>query len=147
MLRHLLVTCLALGACDKQGGNGEQEYIAKELGDLKAALAARDESKVVVDCISVTISQPRMPKSIADEIDRLCHNDAPRLLLENAVKDATDAKAKNPDFPQLHCMQLFAADAFKMIPAHPPKDPTLQKLVDDYTRLCPEQVAKFRAQP
>jgi hypothetical protein len=148
IMQRLLVAIamLGLGACDKDG-DPEQQYVTKELAELKAALAARDESKVLVGCISLSSSRPRMPKSITDQIDQHCSVDAPKLLLENAVKDATEAKAKHSELAELNCMQILAADAFEMISAYPPKDPALQKLVDEYTRLCPEQVAKFRARP
>jgi hypothetical protein len=147
MLQRLIAITILCGACGKDHSNSEQAYVANEVVELKAALAARDETKVLVGCMSVTASAARMPKPTADEIALLCSTDAPRLLLENAVKEATDAKAKHPELGDLNCMQLLASDAFKMIGSQPPKDPALQKLVDDYTRSCPEQVAKFRARP
>ena len=136
---------VSLAACKQQQDSGEQAYVAKEVVELKAALAARDETKVVIGCISTTTGLERMPKAMVEEIERLCYVDAPRLLLENAVREATEAKAKQPELGDMNCMQLFASDAFKAIKKHPTNDPALQKLVDEYTRLCPEQVAKLRA--
>jgi hypothetical protein len=139
-----LIFCSALACNTRERTNvGEEEFVTNEVRELKAALAARDETKVLVGCMSVTTSAlSRMPKAKAEEIERLCYVDAPKLFLENAVRDATDAKAKHPE---LSCMQLMAGDAFKAIAKHPTDDAALQKLVDEYTRLCPEQVAKFRA--
>src|SRR5688572_9535949 len=138
-----ITAILSFGACskqDKQDNTGEREFVAKEVVELKAALAARDESKVLVGCITTTTGLERIPKAMVEEIERLCYVDAPRLLLENAVREATEAKAKHPDDPAgVNCMQLLASDAFKTIKAHPTNDPALQKLVDEYTRLCPDQ--------
>jgi hypothetical protein len=141
-----IIAMLTFGACNKQDNTAERDFVAKEVVELKAALAARDESKVLVGCITTTTGLERMPKTMVDEIERLCYVDAPRLLLDNAVRDAREAKAKYPDdVAGISCAQLLAGDAFATIKAHPMNDPALNKLVDEYTRLCPEQVAKFRA--
>jgi hypothetical protein len=141
----VMVVALAVFGCRKKADTSEQDYVAKELVDLKAALAARDESKVLVDCITTTTGLSRMPKAMVTEIEQACYVDAPRLLLENAVRDAREAKASHPDLAGMNCMQLMAGDAFKTLKAHPTNDPALQKLVDEYTSLCPDEVAKFRA--
>jgi len=132
---------------DHRVDNPEQDYVAKELVELRAALGARDESKVLVGCASVTSSLPRMPKAMGSEIEQLCYTDAPRLYLENAVSEATESKAEHPGLDEINCAQLLAEDAFETIKLHPSKDPALRKLVDEYTRQCPEAVAKFRARP
>ncbi len=140
----ICATTIAVFACGKQEA-GEQAFVANEIVELKAAIAARDESKVLVGCMSTKTGLARMPKAMVEDIERLCYVDAPRLFLENAVRGATDAKARAPGLENINCMQLMAEDAFKAIKAHPTSDPELQKLVDEYTRLCPDRVAKLRA--
>ena len=143
--RNLVVAVLllvGLGACKS---TTEQDWVSKELVKLKAALAARDETKVLVGCISVTTGLARLPRSLVDEIEPLCYVEAPRLLLGNAVRDARDRAGSHPDLGDINCMQLLASDAFETILAHPSSDPGLHELVDEYTQLCPKQVAKFRA--
>ena len=145
-IRVVLCTALVFACSTKERKNfGEEEYVTNEIRELKAALAARDETKVLVGCMSVASNASRMPAAKAAEIERLCHVEAPKLWLENAVRAASEAKAKTPELGDLNCMQLMAGDAFKTLAKHPPKDPALAKLADDYTRLCPDQVAKFRA--
>jgi hypothetical protein len=138
---------LVLVACStrERTNVGEEEFVTNELRDLKVALTARDETKVLVGCTIVKGSEARLPKAKAAEIERLCHVDARRLFLENAIRDAIEAKAKTPEFDDVNCMQLLAGDAFEIVDKHPPADPELKKLVDEYTRLCPDRVAKLRA--
>ena len=146
-LRLALCAALVIASCStrERANFGEEEFVTNEIRELKAALAARDETKVLVGCMTVASNVSRMPAAKAQDIERLCHVEAPKLWLENAVRAATEAKAKTPELGDLNCMQLMAGDAFKTLAKHPPNDPALQKLADDYTRLCPDQVAKFRA--
>jgi hypothetical protein len=39
---------------------------------------------------------------------------------------------------------MFAEEAFKTVAQHPSSDAALKEIVDEYTRLCPTQVAEFR---
>jgi hypothetical protein len=147
VLWALAIACAATAhGCKSQRENtGEQEFVEHEVAELKTALVKRDETGVTIGCISATLSQPKMPKALAAEIEQLCYVDAPKLLLENAIADARKQKAGPPELGDLACMQLFAGDAFKAIIAHPHTDAALSALVDEYTRLCPAEVAKFRA--
>lgn len=45
----------------------------------------------------------------------------------------------------MSCTQLFAQKAFEAIAAQPSTDPRPTKLVEEYTKLCPEAVAKLKA--
>lgn len=135
---------VASTACNAKTESGEQQFVEGEVRELKAALASRSISGVQVGCITTTTSLPRLPAKLAKEIEQLCYVEAPRLYLETSVADASKSIAEHPGMDDISCMQLFAEDAFKTIALHPPADPGLQKLVDEYTRLCPKQVAKFR---
>ena len=121
---------------------GEQAHVESEVSELKGALAKRIVTEVLVGCLSATTSLSRLPRTLVDEIEQLCYVDAPKLYLENAVADARKQKAGPP---ALRCMQLFAEDAFKAIARQPPTDPALKALMDDYTTLCPVEVAKYRS--
>lgn len=144
--RYAIIAILAFAACRKKEDTAERDFVSKELVELEAAVAARDESKVIVGCITTKSGLERMPKPMVEKIERLCYVDAPRLLLENAVHDAREAKAQHPDDTLgINCAQLFAGDAFATMKAHPQSDAALDKLADEYAQLCPAQVAKFRA--
>ncbi len=141
-----LVTVLASSGCKSQNKvSSEQDFVAQEVTKLKAAFAKRDETRVAVGCITATLSLQKVSKTLAAEIEQLCYVDAPKLHLEIAVADVRKQKAASPDLGDLVCMQLFAADAFKAIIAHPSDDPGLKAVVDEYTALCPARVATFRA--
>lgn len=140
---------LGLGACKKKGQDvsAADEFLALQVTELEAAIAKRDISGIFVGCAGES-SIDRMPAAVATKVKRLCHVEAPRIYLEDAIKDATAARAKHPDLPaSMTCMQLFVEEALKTVAAHPANDPQLTKLVDDYTKLCPEQVAKIRSKP
>jgi hypothetical protein len=150
--RSLVLCILLVGGCEdhpKAGGPGlgEQAYIENEVRSLEAALAAKDETKIAVGCMSVTTgSKDRMPAALQRKIEQLCYVEAPRFQLEHAIADVTKARAENPSLPpELTCMQLFASDAFKAMAKLPTPDPGVAQLAHQYEQLCPEAVAKIRA--
>ncbi len=145
--RLLLLVVLATACKEREGGSAattEEGFVKEELVKLKAALAERSDTHVTVECTVVTTSLKRLHGAIADEISQLCFVEAPKLLLELAIAEERKSRAEHPDLPW-GCMQLFAPDAIATTIAHPSKDPALQKLVDEYTQLCPEAVDKARA--
>jgi hypothetical protein len=141
---HLVVVVMLVAAC-KSEDIREQEFVEAELAKLQSAFVARSASKVTVGCAIVTSNVEKMPAKLADEIKRLCYVEEPRMHLENAIADTVKGNVEHPGMEDISCIQLYAEDAFKTIAAHPSKDAGLQKLADEYARLCPEQVAKFRA--
>ncbi len=144
----LVTTSLAMSGCKNKsdqptGWSTEQEYLQHRLVDLKDALATRSESKATIACMS---DATRAADNVRAEMQQLCTVAVPTLLLEKAIADAKRNQAKfPPEMADMTCTQLFAHDAFKTIAAHPPTDAHLVALVQDYTQLCPKQVAKFRA--
>src|SRR4051794_7890163 len=117
-LACLLLCSLAVVACKKKAGSkdftSEESYVDGELTELKASLAARDESKAEVDCMSVTVGLKRMPAATVKDIERLCYSEVPRLHLELAIADVKKTRADSPTLPtDMSCMQLFVGDAFK----------------------------------
>ena len=141
-----LMTLLVSGCKEKSdpaGSDTETKFVRGELAELEQALARRDEIKVLVGCMSVMTGFDRMPGDVRAEIAQRCFTEAPRLLLENAVADAREQAGKNPDMPEMNCMQLLAEDAFRLMREHPTDDPRLESLAAEYTTLCPDQVAKF----
>jgi hypothetical protein len=50
--------------------------VLKELVRLKSALDARDETKVLVGCVSITTSLARLPKAMVDELEPFCYVEA-----------------------------------------------------------------------
>ncbi|HTL35131.1 MAG TPA: hypothetical protein VL326_18510 [Kofleriaceae bacterium] len=149
-LAYLLVSSLALVACKKKAGHddssSEKAYIDGEIAELKTQLAARDESKAEVSCMSATVSIKRMPAATVKEIERMCYSELPRLHLELAIADVQKTRADTPALSaDMSCMQLFVGDAFKAKAHLEAPDPQLEKLAAEYEKLCPAAVAKIRA--
>jgi hypothetical protein len=141
MKSTVIVLVIAAIACNPKPDFDEQTFVEKHVRELKTALAARNESHAITGCIVVTgTGLDRMPKPLIAEIEQLCYVDEPRLLLENAV-----AGVKREGTSEFRCMQLFAGEAFKTLAEHPTTDRALRDLVDEYTRLCPAEVAKFHS--
>lgn len=148
MMRLLLVVALLALGCKDEASSEEEKFIVKELGELEKAVADRDETKMTIGCTMMTTSlrskTARMPPARVQQIEKLCYVDVPRILLEKAIADVNANNAAHKDLGDLNCMQLFAGDAIKTLKKHPSSDPELQKLVAEYTRLCPAAVAKIR---
>jgi hypothetical protein len=142
--RFLLVCLVPLIAACASEREQEERFVEKELAKLQDAMAARSVTKVTTGCVMVTTSVDHVPK-LADEIKRLCYVEAPRLYLETSIADTIKGNTEHPGMSDINCMQLFVEDAFTTLAAHPTTDAGLKKLVEEYTRLCPGQVAKFRA--
>ena len=140
---QLVFVVMLVAACESEAEQ-ERKFIERELPDLRSAFAARSASKVTVGCAIVTSGVDRMPVKVADEIKRLCYVEEPRLHLENAIASTVKGNAEHPGMESISCIQLYVEEAFKTMAAHPSKDAGLQKLADEYTRLCPQEVAKFR---
>lgn len=65
---------------------------------------------------------------------------------EDSIAEATrNAADYPPEMKDMSCTQLFAQKAFDEMTAQPSTDPRLVKLVEEYTKLCPEAVAKLKA--
>lgn len=128
-------------------GFGEQDFIEKEVATLENALAAKDETKILVGCMVVAgKGLARRPVMLQRRIERLCYVEAPRVHLELAIAAATKARAEHADLPESFvCAQLLVSDALKAMAKAPAPDPGVKKLADDYEKLCPEAVAKIRA--
>lgn len=142
------VALVSIGCSKRDGGAernfDEKAFVEKELVELKRALAEGSVSGVLVGCSSVTVSMERIPESIEEEIAHLCYVAAPRLSLQDAVAEAKRGAAESPGMPEITCMNLFVKDAFLTLQEHPTDDPEVRKLVAEYTRLCPDRVAKFK---
>jgi len=140
-----IVIAATLVACTSSSTTTESDFIEREVPKLRAALASQKISDVLVSCAMTTGGVTKVPATVAAEIERLCYVDAPRLYLAQSVADTRRSMAAHPGMDEISCVQLFAADAFKIVAQHPTKDPELTRLVDEYTRLCPKQVAGFGA--
>jgi hypothetical protein len=137
----IVAVLLVVGGCRKREPpiGFEEEFFAKEVGKLETAVANRDVSGISVGCAIHSTGLDRMPASLTDKITRLCHVEAPRISLEDAIRNVTEWRAKYLNLPsESACIQPFVDDALKTLAAHPPTDPRLTKLLEDYTRLCPE---------
>lgn len=145
----LLITALvSTSACKKKDGanmSSEEAYRASEITQLEQAVAAGSETDVTIGCISVRVNLERATPATIAKVDKLCNVDMPTLLLRNAIADTTKRKAETPELGDLFCMQLFVKDAFKATARNKVVPPELAKLVDDYTKLCPAEAAKARA--
>jgi hypothetical protein len=120
----------------------EDDHIATERKDLEAALKARDTTALMVNCSSIS---KRETADVA-KIKQICFVEAPVIYLEESVADAKKNASEFPsEMRDLSCMQLSVEDAFKAIDKHPSSDPRLDKLVAEYTTLCPAQVAKIKS--
>lgn len=63
-------------------------------------------------CVMVTTGLERLPSALRSEIGQLCYEDAPRVLLENAIADAKKEQADGRLAqlgPGLTCYQLFSS--------------------------------------
>jgi hypothetical protein len=147
-MRALLIA-IGLLACEpKKQPSFEEEWVTKQVAELRTGLAARDEPTVVADCVLIESSIPKVPAKLGDEAKQLCHVEAPRLLLELAIAKVKKDAAENPEYPELiagmSCIQLFVKDAVLTIRTHSPNDAALKALVDEYTKLCPAEAAKIK---
>lgn len=146
-----LATLLAGGCRERSGRDdptGEVSFVRRELEELEAGLAARDETKVAIGCLSTTPGLARLPATMKARIEQICHVEAPRLYLTSAVASVKQGMATasgDPDLAAIACMQLLVEDAMTTIAAHPSGDASLQALADEYARLCPAEAAKIRA--
>lgn len=137
---------LVLLACSSdRAKSAEQNFVEREVADLKDAIAKRSESGIAVGCAAATVSTSRVSQALAAEIVQLCYVDGPKVYLENALADVRKRQAEHPELGDLACMQLFVKDAFDAIAKHPSGDAALAALADEYTKLCPDQAAKLRA--
>ena len=135
-----IALCGVSVACSKRK-SGAEEFLDMELATLEKALAARDLPGVFVSCPTTT----KLDSPAATRMKKLCSVDVPILILEDSIADATkNAASFPPEMKDMSCTQLFAKKAFEAIAAEPPTDPRLTKLVVEYTKLCPEAVAKLR---
>lgn len=140
----LLAACSTpTGSGTEPAGLGEKDFIEKSLATLRTAIAARDESRIMVEC-AVGESAARYPAYTA-EIESLCFTKAPTILLENAIAATKAQNTKNPELADLNCRQLLAGDALKTVAKHPTNDAALAALVTTYTQLCPKEAAKAKA--
>jgi hypothetical protein len=139
---------LVLLGCDRPSTGGdhsiEERYARKEVAELPALLAARDEAKVMTSCGLATSSLDTLPAKLADDVRRLCHVEAPRLQLELAIEAVKQGNAKHPDMAEIHCIQPFLDEALRTIKAHPSSDAGLTHLVAELAALCPAEAAKAR---
>ncbi len=119
-------------------------FVEKEIPKLEAALAARNEVHVTTECALLESSVTEMPPALAQRIESGCYVEAPRLILELAIAKVVEANRKHPDMVDLNCMELFVEGALRTLAKHPPADPALQKLADDYAKMCPAEAAKAR---
>ena len=139
-----LIAC-AIGCKSEEQFN--REFIEKELASLDTALAAGNETRVVTSCAVLEGTSVNMPPALAERIARGCFVEAPRLILQRGIANVVENKRKHPD-PELvglNCAELFVPGALQTLAKHPTTDPALQKLADEYTRLCPAEAAKARA--
>lgn len=113
-----------------------------QLAELEKALAARDLPGVFISCPPVTT----LENPVATRMKKLCSVDVPILILEDSIAEATKNAADfPPEMKDMSCTQLFAQKAFDAMAAQPSTDPRLTKLVEQYTKLCPEAVEKLKA--
>lgn len=144
-LRPLALISIALCgvsvACSK-GKTGSEEFLDMQLAELEKALAARDLAGVFISCPVTT----KLESPVATRMKKLCAVDVPILILEDSIAEATkNAADYPPEMKDMSCTQLFAQKAFEAIAAQPSTDPRLTKLVEEYTKLCPEAVEKLKA--
>lgn len=129
------------GACSKPK-TGSEEFLDMQLAELEKALAARDLAGVFVSCPVTT----KLKNPVATRMTKLCSVDVPILILEDSIAEATrNAADYPPEMKDMSCTHLFAQKAFDEMAAQPSTDPRLVKLVEEYTKLCPEAVAKLKA--
>ena len=153
MTSQLAVISLALCvACSNQKPelSSEAAYVAHEVADLRLAIASRDQAKVTVGCMSVmsSLSRGHLPAAMNTEIEQLCYDEVPRVLLEEAIADAKKQQADGRLAQlgrELTCYQLAAEDALKLVAKRKTPAPALDALVAEYEHLCPERVASYRA--
>jgi len=147
-MRELFIAVLLVSVACKPKSDDlgtERAFVAKEVAKLEAAFATRAESGVLVGCTVTTNGLERMPPALAEKIKKLCFVDAPKLFLENAIADVKAKQANGPvELADLNCFQLLIRDAFELHAKSTPPDPAVQKLVDEYTALCPKEAAKQR---
>ena len=139
---------LALVACSKDDvTSSEGAYVKHELATLEQAMRDGNESGIVIECVGLRTSVPRMAAATAAKVERLCDVEGPRLLLKKAIDDVNAKNAEHPEMPDLNCFQLFAGDAFKAMARSKVADAELEKLAAEYTRLCPAAAGKLRQPP
>ncbi|MBA3452701.1 MAG: hypothetical protein H0T42_06400 [Deltaproteobacteria bacterium] len=136
-----IALCGVSVACSKRKTGGE-EFLDMQLAELEKALAARDLAGVFVGCpVTTDLESP-----VATRMKKLCSVDVPILILEDSIADATKNAAEfPPEMKDMSCTQLFAPRAFEAVAEQPSLDPRLTRLVEQYTKLCPEAVAKLKA--
>ena len=147
MTSTLAVVSLALCVGCGQQRSSEEKFVAKEIVELRAAVAAHDQVKITTGCILATTGLSHMPPDMTKEIEQLCYDDAPRVLLEGAIAEAKKDQASSLAQldHKLTCFQLFAEDALKYAAKRPTPTPAVAALVTEYEHLCPEKVAEYRA--
>jgi hypothetical protein len=144
-----IALCMACGNQKPELGS-EEAYVAKETADLRLAITARDQAKITVGCMSVmsSLSRGRLPAAMNTEIEQLCYDDVPRVLLEESIADAKKQQADGSVAQlghELTCFQLYAEDALKWAAKRTTPAPAVAALIAEYERLCPEKVASYRA--
>jgi hypothetical protein len=145
-MRALIVALVLVPACTAKDANSDEiEYTRKEIAKLEQDLAKKDETGTILGCVTIEVSLARLPADLAAKAKTLCYVEMPRLVLRNAVADVKTKTAEHPDMGSINCMQLMASDAFKAMAKQPTQDAELKQLVDEYTKLCPDAVAKLRA--
>jgi hypothetical protein len=140
--------CMACSNPKERARNFDEEaFVQNEVADLRLGIAARDEGKITTGCVMVTTGLERLPSALRSEIEQLCYDDAPRVLLEKAIASAKKDQASNLAQlgRELTCYQLFAEDGLKWAAKRKTPAPALDALVSEYEHLCPEKVASYRA--
>lgn len=144
MLR-LVIAVVVVGGCSKSTEDEiGREVLARRVPKLEAALAQRNEIHATTECAMLEGSISEMTPELAKRIERGCFVDAPSLILTNGIAKVVEANRKHADMADLNCMELFVPGALQTVAKHPVADPALQKLVNEYTRLCPKEAAKAR---